>query len=131
MNNFYKLVRQIDGKLYPLYVNASTEIPVGVWLDAVPGPLASDGKHVKSRLGNLAYRPLWHGCAKPVALHIGKRDADGNVAYRRPEEIWVKCEAEGVQTIKRPMNQIWLTAKRIRVTEIIGKSPIDLPEQPN
>ena len=54
----YKLFRFKKGKLYPLYVLADKEIPLGIWLDAEDGPL-ENGK-VKSRLGKLAYRPGWH-----------------------------------------------------------------------
>lgn len=53
----YKLLRiKKDGKLYPLYVNADTPTPLGVWLEAECGELTSDGK-VKSKLGHLSYRP--------------------------------------------------------------------------
>ena len=66
----YKLFRLKRGKLYPLYVLANEETPMGVWLDAQSGPRTERGK-VKSRLGELAYRPGWHiNDGLPYVNHI-------------------------------------------------------------
>ena len=54
----YKLFRLKGGKLYPLFVECSRQMPTGVWLDAGIGELA-DENHVRSRLGPLALRPLY------------------------------------------------------------------------
>ena len=51
----YKLFRLKGGKLYPLFVECSRQMPTGVWLDAGIGELA-DETHVRSRLGPLALR---------------------------------------------------------------------------
>ena len=46
----YKLLRMKNGKLYPLYVEADRELPIGEWLNAQIGPKA-DETHVKARIG--------------------------------------------------------------------------------
>ena len=51
----YKLFRMKDGKLYPLYVLANKETPIGKWIEAECGEMSENGK-VKARLGELAYR---------------------------------------------------------------------------
>ena len=58
----YKLFRvkkSEPGKIFPLYVLADKETPMGIWLEAESGIRTEDGK-VKSKLGKLAYRPGWH-----------------------------------------------------------------------
>lgn len=69
----YKLFRvskKYPGKLFPLYVNANTNIPIGEWISAEPGERLENGK-VKSKLGPLRYRPGFHimECSS-VCLHI-------------------------------------------------------------
>jgi hypothetical protein len=88
----YKLFRTHNGKLYPLYVNANTETPVGVWIPAESGPRTDDGK-VKSKLGKLAYRPGWHSSDLPLATHIGKKQADGTLA-QAADTVWCECEVK-------------------------------------
>ena len=89
----YKLFRLKQGMLYPLYVNANTPVPLGIWLKAQEGERTPDGK-VKSRLGKLAYRPGWHSSDVPVALHIGKKKSKSDVkpSYRPSEQVWCECE---------------------------------------
>lgn len=90
----YKLFKIKDGQLFPLYVNASRPVPLGIWLEAEAGPLAADGKHVKSKLGNLAYRPGWHCSDYPVALHIGEKEnpKDKLPSYRPRSQVWAEVE---------------------------------------
>lgn len=87
----YKLFKIKNGKLYPLYIYATEEIPMGVWIDAKVGRLSSDGRHVKSKLGNLALRPGFHSCEWPLADHIGKKVSDGTLVQAR-DTVW--CEVE-------------------------------------
>lgn len=86
----YKLFRQKDGELYPLFVNANQPVPMGRWLDAESGPLVN-GK-VKSSLGPLAYRPGWHAGDLPIATHIGgKSDPRINRPDYRPDnQVWAE-----------------------------------------
>ena len=90
----YKLFNLKKGKLYPLYVNASKETPIGKWLPAETGALSADGKHVKSKLGALSFRPGWHSGNVPVALHIGekKNKTDKAPSYRPAQQVWCECE---------------------------------------
>ena len=55
----FRIKKNEPGKLYPLYVFAEKEIPMNVWINAEEGPKNDNGK-VKSKLGDLAYRPGWH-----------------------------------------------------------------------
>lgn len=87
----YKLFRYKAGKLYPLYVNANTETPVGVWLEAQPGERLPTGK-VKSKLGGLAYRPGWHCSEIPLASHIGVKNGQGEIIAQHPDTVWAEVE---------------------------------------
>jgi hypothetical protein len=79
------------GELFPLFVGANQAIPTGVWLDALPGPESKTGG-VKSKLGDLAFRPGWHAGDTPLATHIGVKGPDGNVYARRANEVWGEVE---------------------------------------
>lgn len=92
----YKLFRTKGGntdELYPLFVNANKPVPLNEWVNAEVGPVAASGK-VKSKLGELAYRPGWHAGDLPVATHIGGKSAPELKApdFRRPEEVWAEVE---------------------------------------
>ena len=90
----YKLVRLgKDGQLYPLYVNSREPFEMGVWMDAEPGPMTERGK-VKSKLGQLAYRPGFHCSDIPYVTHIGKKDANGRVAFMNDDHVWVEVEID-------------------------------------
>lgn len=88
MNIAYKLFRIKKGKLYPLYVFANEELPVGIYLEAKEGPRTERGK-VKSKLGELAFRPGWHLTSLPLANHIGTRQPNG-LLYQAKDTVW--CE---------------------------------------
>jgi len=92
----YKLFKTKANKpdeLFPLFVNANKSVPIGEWVNAEVGPVAASGK-VKSKLGELAYRPGWHAGDLPVATHIGGKSAPELKApdYRRPDEVWAEVE---------------------------------------
>lgn len=86
----YKLLRMKNGILYPLYVYADEPVQVGVWLSAKDGPMTKTG-HVKSRLGELAFRPGWHLSDIPLATHIGVKDVHGNIIAMHPDTVWCEC----------------------------------------
>lgn len=104
----YKLFKVKKGKLYPLYINIE-EVPLNIELPASTGTLKSNGK-VKSKLGDLAYRPGWHCCEFPLADHIGTRQPDGTL-YQSKDTVWCEVEisdkidyteiAKGISNIKR------------------------------
>mgnify|MGYP004657818279 FL=1 len=88
----FKVKTSQKGKLFPLYVLSDKETPVGVWIKAEEGTKSSDGFHVKSKLGDLCYRPGWHLSDYPLATHIGKKDSNGNIYGIHKDEVW--CEVE-------------------------------------
>ena len=90
MGNAYKLFKIKDDRLYPLYILADKEIPIGKWIEAENGELLKNGK-VKSKLGQLCYRPGFHLADIPYAAHIGQKDEDGNL-LQKPDTVW--CEVE-------------------------------------
>lgn len=91
----YKLFRvskKYPGKLFPLYVNANTNIPIGEWISAEPGERLENGK-VKSKLGPLRYRPGFHinDVAPYVSHNIGQK-VNGKITYMRPDTVWAMVE---------------------------------------
>lgn len=86
----YKLFKIKNGKLFPLYVFATEETPINTWIEAKCGEQTENGK-VKSKLGELAYRPGWHITEFPLADHIGKRSEDGTLVQTK-DTVW--CEVE-------------------------------------
>jgi len=91
----YKLFRtKGDGKLYPLFVNAEKPVPMGEWLEAEEGPQGKSEGKVKSKLGDLAYRPGWHAGDLPMATHIGGK-SDPSLKkpdYRPDNHVWAEVE---------------------------------------
>lgn len=92
----FKVKKSQKGKLFPLYVLADKETPMGVWLDAEVGILTPNGK-IKSKLGELALRAGWHLSDIPYATHIGIKDKNGNIVYMHDDEVW--CEVEYADAI--------------------------------
>ena len=91
----FRLKRAAPGMLFPLYVLSEDPVPMGVWLPAREGPRGENGK-VKSRIGDLAFRPGWHLSDIPLAIHIGIRE-EGKIKYMHDDEVWCECEfSDGV-----------------------------------
>lgn len=86
----FRVMKSQPGKLFPLYVNADIETPVGQWINAECGPITKSCK-VKSKLGELCFRPGWHLSDLPIATHIGIKE-NGVVKYIKPDHVW--CEVE-------------------------------------
>ena len=86
----YKLFREKNGKLFPLYVLADKETPVGKWIQAENGEMRENNK-VKSKLGNLAYRPGWHlNDGVPFVSHI--YSVHDGVKYLKDGVVWAEVE---------------------------------------
>ena len=90
----FRIKRSQPGKLFPLFVNPNKEVPVGQWLEAEEGPQGKKQGKVKSRLGDLAYRPGWHAGDLPIATHIGGKSDNKLKApdYRPPDQVWAEIE---------------------------------------
>lgn len=87
----FKVYTKSPGKLFPLYVNANEEIPVGKWISAKCGEMTNNGK-VKSKLGELCFRPGFHLSDIPLATHIGVKGNSGTIEFIKPDTIWCECE---------------------------------------
>ena len=96
----FRVNKSKPGKLFPLFVNANDEVLMNTWLDAEVGELTKDGK-VKSKIGNLAYRPGWHMGDLPIATHIGdkynfeKGEVDKSLkkpTARSANHVWAEVE---------------------------------------
>jgi hypothetical protein len=92
----YKLVKERNGKFYPLFVGQGKEksdFPVGEWIKAEAGELSPKGK-VKSSIGELAYRPGFHAGDLPIATHIGGKSSKAATKpdYRPDDQVWVEIE---------------------------------------
>ena len=93
----YKLFRtnsKKPGQLFPLFVDANTPVPIGKWVAAKAGDPGKDPTKVKSKLGDLAYRPGWHAGDLPVATHIGGKSSPDLKApdYRPDNHVWAEIE---------------------------------------
>lgn len=100
----YKLFREKDGKLYPLYVNANDTTPIGEWIKSKPG-IKVDNTHVKAKGcgGKLRLRSGWHSTNIPFTDWIGEKQADGTLAQRK-DCVWCECEVKGTEVESRIRN---------------------------
>lgn len=91
----YKLFRVKKDKLYPLYVDANTEMKTGKWLKAIVGDKADD-THVKAKGcgGRLSLRPGFHSTTIPFTDWIGKKEPDGTLS-QKADTVWCECEVKG------------------------------------
>ena len=120
----FRLKKSAPGQLFPLYVLADQPVPMGVWLQAQEGPRGKNGK-VRSRLGELAFRPGWHLSDIPLAIHIGIKE-DGVIKYMHDDEVWCECEFSDAvnyqkQAEERGMRDGVLHPREAMLTEI----PVD------
>ena len=86
----FRVKRSAPGQLFPLYVLSDQPVPLGAWLPAQEGHRKENGK-VRSRIGDLAFRPGWHLSDLPLAIHIGIKE-DGVIRYMHDDEVWCECE---------------------------------------
>lgn len=100
----YKLFRTKNGKLYPLYVLADKEIPIGIKIKAEVGEL-KDETHVKAKGcgGSLSLRPGYHSTYVPYTDWIGKRSDDGTLLQKK-NTVWCECEVSGKEQIVTERN---------------------------
>lgn len=101
---YYKLVRlRKDGTLGSLFINKKATLPIGEWL------LAED-----HQTKGYAHRVGWHLLYKPEAPHLSKKG-----------RVWVKCEADNIETFNRPANQggKWALAQKMKIIEVLEGMP--------
>lgn len=101
----YKLVRKMsDGTLASLFIDKTTRLPIGEWLEAEVHPTKG-----------FALRPGWHCTLKPCAPHLAMNPVSG------PPRVWVKVEIEDYEFFTRPAAQggRWALAQRMRILEVI------------
>jgi hypothetical protein len=80
----FRVDKKQPGKLFPLFVDADTPVEMGKWIAAKEGEKsAANTKKVKSKIGDLAYRPGWHAGDLPVATHIGEKDEEQKAETQR------------------------------------------------
>lgn len=108
----YKVFVVKDGKLYPPMVANpdGQDTPVGVWLDASEGVMATDkdgnpitntlgrnkvkagGKGTQGGSGTLAYRPGWHLGELPIAEQFYTKDKETGERKQKKNFVWAECE---------------------------------------
>ena len=92
----YKLFKtDKKGDLYPLFVKMKDNKPLELnkWTKAEAGELNPKTGKVKSSLGDLAYRPGFHGGDLPIATHIGgKKGKVTKPNYRKDNQVWAEVE---------------------------------------
>lgn len=102
----YKVFYLKDGKLYlPMVKNpGGSDTPMGVWLEASAGDIASYTKTGRPQIekggpgthcakGELAYRPGWHLGEVPIAKQFEKvNPLNGKKELFPREFVWAECE---------------------------------------
>ena len=92
----YKLFKKDkNGNLYPLFVKMQGNKPLklNTWTKAEAGEVNTKTGKVKSSLGDLAYRPGFHGGDLPIATHIGgKKGKVSKPNYRKDNQVWAEVE---------------------------------------
>ena len=130
----YKMFRvhpKHPGKLFPLFVDSNTPVEMHKWIDAKEGEMRN-GK-VKSKIGDLAYRPGWHAGDLPVATHIGDKDEEQKAEIRRIKELRsamlqdIGDDKQGKAIVKKmyPFPE-WANAPRLRNARHIW-AEVDMP----
>ena len=84
----FRVDKKQPGKLFPLFVDAQTPVDMDKWITAKEGERSTTNtKKVKSKIGDLAYRPGWHAGDLPIATHIGDKDEEQKAEARRVREL--------------------------------------------
>lgn len=86
----FKIKKKYPGQLFPLFVLTDQPVPMGQWIPAQEGPRTGAGK-VKSKIGDLCFRPGWHISDIPLAVHIGQKE-NGVIKYMHDNDVWCECE---------------------------------------
>ena len=118
----FRVDKKQPGKLFPLFVDADTPVEMNKWIAAKEGEKsAANTKKVKSKIGDLAYRPGWHAGDLPVATHIGEKDEEQKAETQRVRTMRDAHAAtlgntKAAKTIARKEHPYpsWVNAPRLR-----------------
>ena len=118
----FRVDKKQPGKLFPLFVDADTPVEMNKWIAAKEGEKsAANTKKVKSKIGDLAYRPGWHAGDLPVATHIGEKDEEQKAETQRVRAMRDAHAAtlgntKAAKTIARKEHPYpsWVNAPRLR-----------------
>ena len=108
----FKVKASRPGEIFPLYVNADKPTPIGIWIEAECGERKENGK-VKSKLGDLAFRPGCHLSDYPYCQHIGQKGESGNIEFTYPDVIWCEVEYSHIVDYQIAANQNGINKKGI------------------
>ncbi len=123
----FRVKKSEPGKLFPLFVKADEEVLMNTWIDAEVGELTKEGK-VKSKIGNLAFRPGWHMGDTPIATHIGdkynfeKGETDKSLkkpTARSANHVWAEVEVSADVDWQKEANS---RAKKTKDGKIIPRT---------
>jgi hypothetical protein len=105
----YKLLRIVNGKLYPLFINRKEETVMDKWLQSECYPTKG-----------FAVRKGWHCCFKPYAPHLKTELKSGE------KRVWVELEVGEYQKYNRPESQggSWILADKIKINKILTKEEV-------
>jgi hypothetical protein len=118
----FRVDKKQPGKLFPLFVDSQTPVEMDKWITAKEGEKsATNAKKVKSKIGDLAYRPGWHAGDLPIATHIGDKDEEQKTEARRIRELRdahaaVLGDTKAAKAIARKEHPYpsWVNAPRLR-----------------
>ena len=105
----YKLVRKVQGRFYPLFIDKHKEFKFGEWFYAEFHPT----KGFAPRSLNGFDNPIGglHCCFTTYAKHLSEKLKTGE------ERVWIECEAEGKsKTYKRSLLQggDWILVEKLK-----------------
>lgn len=100
----FRVIKKEQGKLFPLFVDASNPTPINEWIEAKEGERTENGK-VKSKLGPLCFRPGWHLSDIPLAIHIGVKDRSGKIVAMNAKHVWCECEYDDAINYQEEANK--------------------------
>jgi len=118
----FRVDKKQPGKLFPLFVDSQTPVKMDKWITAKEGEKSTtNAKKVKSKIGDLAYRPGWHAGDLPIATHIGDKDEEQKAEARRIRELRdahaaVLGDTKAAKAIARKEHPYpsWVNAPRLR-----------------
>lgn len=134
----YKLFRTLRGRpgeLFPLFIDKSSPVPVGEWIEAEYHPTKG-----------FAQRPGWHVGRAPQAAHLMKKDGSlpsdrvwaeveipADVDWQpiadqsKTKDITGETPAGGFYRFKRPFNQggEWLIAGALKVNRLLTVDEVE------